>query len=430
MSLVIPCIKGRMGNTDFYQATMTARELVSGVRPAKELDDWASMSIEDRMQRDPNMARIKEEIAPYLAENKDRFFGALIVLIYSGKVNFESLKDLGQKVPQAYRSGGEKLGFVTIDGGQLIVLDGQHRLLALEHVVKQDVTGPCVNDVPADDVCVIFISHEDSHKTRRIFNRVNRYAKPTSRGDNIITSEDDAFAIVARRLLSDSAPLAGKDADGESIVNWKSNTLSARSSKMTTISAVYETVRQILDFHGATGIDPKTRPKDEELEQYTAWAVEFWDTVLTGVEPYRQALANTKKIPQMREDAAKTALLFKPAAQIALFRGLVIAAGWGTELPHAVGRINGINWSMKEPMWRDVIVRGGGGIETRKEAVDHAARLIAYLVADKVPDDKLLELKKAYNAARGNPGGDEDLPSRAALRGLITAPGTAPGRGQ
>ena len=40
------------------------------------------------------------------------------------------------------------------------------------------------------DVTVIFIKHETDSMIRKIFHKVNRYAKQTSKGDNIITSED------------------------------------------------------------------------------------------------------------------------------------------------------------------------------------------------------------------------------------------------
>jgi hypothetical protein len=38
------------------------------VQPASELDEWATMTIEDRLQREPDLKRIKAEIAPYIAE--------------------------------------------------------------------------------------------------------------------------------------------------------------------------------------------------------------------------------------------------------------------------------------------------------------------------------------------------------------------------
>lgn len=317
MPLVIPCVKGYMDNTDFYQATMKARDLVQGVRPANELDEWTILSIEDRMQREPDLKRIKEQIAPYIAEAKDRFFGSMIVLVYKGEIYFDSIRDwVSSKAPRAYQSVADDIGVITIDGGSLIMLDSQHRLLALEKVVKAEVTGNCREEVPNDDVCVIFINHESNEKTRRIFNKVNRYAKPTSRGDNIITSEDDRSAIVARHLLSDGAPL-GIKAKGSSdvIVEWKNNTLAARSEKLTTISVVYETVKLILISKGIP-LDPSSRPSEEELEQYYEWAEHFWITVLEGLQPYREAINDSSQIKEMRKDDQPYSLLFKSAAQI------------------------------------------------------------------------------------------------------------------
>jgi DNA sulfur modification protein DndB len=261
---------------------MSARDLVQGVRAASSLEEWQGMSIEERMQRDPDLKRIKGEIAPYIAGSQDRFFGALIVLVYKGEVYFDSMKDwVNNKAPRAYQSVADDIGVMTIDGGSLIILDGQHRLLALEMVIKKpdDVSGECREEVPNDDVCVIFIKHEDNEKTRRIFNKLNRYAKTTSRGDNIITSEDDRSAIIARKLLLDGAPLGVKTkGSSDVIVEWKSNTIAARSTKLTTISVVYESVKLILNDQNVP-LDPTFRPNEEELEQYYEWAEQFWTTI-------------------------------------------------------------------------------------------------------------------------------------------------------
>ncbi len=407
MALVVPCIKGKMGDTEFYEATIPARELVTGVRPASELDNWASMGIEERMQRDPNLKRITQEIAPYIAKSKDRFFGSVIVLVYRGDVYFESLKELGSKLPHAYRSVGDNIGFITIDGGSLIVLDGQHRLLALEKVVRNEVIGPYSREVPNDDVCVIFIKHESDEKTRRIFNKVNRYAKPTSRSDNLITSEDDGYAILTRWMLRDDAVL-GK-IDGQEIVNWQSNTLSARSTQFTTISAVYETVKLILADHGVRW-DEKERPSDDELETNLEIAENFWHTVLHGLTPYQEGLKNITRIPKMREDSEPTSLLFKPAAQLALFKGLILAkAGGRLSLGEAVERADKVDWRMSSPIWRDVLVRASGAIDASPPAREIAAQQIGYMIAaDKMHEAEIASIQKEIDRVIGH---HKDLPA-------------------
>lgn len=405
MALVIPCVKGKMGNTEFYQATMKVRDLVQGVRPANELDEWTTMSIEEKLQREPDMKRIKGEIAPYIAESNDRFFGAVIVLVYKGEIYFDSIKDwVSNKAPRAYQSSADSVGVVTINGGSLIMLDGQHRLLALEKVIKGEVTGQCHQDVPNDDVCVIFIHHESHEKTRRIFNKVNRYAKPTSRGDNIITSEDDRSAIIARRLLIEGAPL-GVRVKGSSdvIVEWKNNTIAVRSAKLTTISVVYETVKLILKDKGVS-LDQNSRPSEEDLNLYYEWVEEFWNTVIEGLHPYTEAINDTSKIPQMRKDDQPYTLLFKSIGQLALFRGLIASIRYNrvSSLDEAVKRANKVDWRMSSSMWTNILTAPSGKMLKGEQPPILGGKLLEYLIAgDTMTTEEIEAFHRDYNNAHG-----------------------------
>lgn len=198
------------------------------------------------MQRELDRNRVIKEIVPYLQEDPDRFFGALIVDIYRGweLLEFEELSEVAGKLPKRYAQEAQRFGFLHLPSDRrLIALDGQHRLKALQIAIKGDEDAEIdpKPDLSEDLVSIIFVKHgDDNQKVRKIFNKVNRYAKQTSRGDNIITSEDDVCAIIARRLLRETEPLAGE------LVNWKSNTLAAGSKQFTTISAVYETIETIL----------------------------------------------------------------------------------------------------------------------------------------------------------------------------------------
>ncbi len=401
MSVTGPALRGKMGSTTYYQTKLPVSELLRAVRTAKDLDGWATMSIDQRIQREPDTKRILTQIAPYLANSKDRFFGALIVLNYNGEMAFEALEDVVSKVPQAYRKNGRDVGFLTIHGGELIVLDGQHRLRALDTVVKSNIQGECVAELPADEIAMIVIEHESNEKTRRIFNKVNRYAKPTSRGDNIITSEDDGYALVTRMLLNAGAPLGARTTKGEDIVNWKSNTLAPRSLQFTTISAVYETVKAILDFKGVSRLGPDTRPSDDELEEYYAHAEEVWRGVLEGFPCYETAFKDSSKIPDLRGDKSLYSLLFKPAAQVALFKGIILAMEHGKlTLETAIQRATKIDWRMSADQWKNVIIRPNLTIDVRADAQKLAAHLIAYLiVGNKMDKDWLKDFEAEFKEA-------------------------------
>ncbi|WP_188262699.1 DGQHR domain-containing protein [Azospirillum tabaci] len=413
MAILIPAIKAKLGNTEYFETTMKVRDLVQAVRPPKEMDRWANLGIEERMQRDADLKRIKNQLAPYIVRNADRFFGSLIVLVYNGKVEFETMAELAKSVPAAYKQIAQQIGFLTIDGGALIVLDGQHRLLALRLVQQGDAEGDFAAEVPDDEVCVLFINYENDVKTRRIFNTVNRYAKQTSRGDNIITSEDDGYAIVARRLLRDGAPLGSRvyGKKSEDVVEWKNNTLTTRSTRLTTISVVYETVKLVLAHDKVAKLDPQDRPDDDALDTYTEHVTKLWETLLEHIEPYQTALTDLSRIPEMRKDEAMTALLFKPAAQLALVDGVLRSMALGKlTLVDAVKRVNRIpDWSMGAELWRDIIIKSGGTIDAGGEARERMATLICYLIAADKLDEKIKAAAwRSFTSARGKP--DEDLP--------------------
>jgi DNA sulfur modification protein DndB len=431
MATIIPAIRGKLGETTYYETTMKGIDLVKSVRPPRELDGWTGFSIEERLQREPDVKRIRNELAPYIANSSDRFFGSIIVLVYDGKLEWESITTFAKQLPAAYRSGVESMGFITIDGTTLVVLDGQHRLLALRAVLLDGISGPASATVANDDVCVIFVEHQSNIKTRRIFNVVNRYAKQTGRGDNIITSEDDGYAIVARSLLADDQVFGRRKVGAEmkDFVEWKSNTLGKRSLPFITISALYESVKLIL-AHNGVGPLRDQRPTDEELEQYEGHARSFFELLMERVSVYATAAKDMSRMPELRADDQPTALLFKPAGQIALVDAIFRAVKeTGIPLQTAIDRINGItDWSMPNEMWRDVIIKSGGTIDAGPDARRRMSALVAYVIAaDRMDDSYKLSTWRMYNEARhrgtidlwekagfGELGELEDLPAPVA----------------
>lgn len=422
MSITRPCIVGKMGSTTYFETTMTGRELAATVRPAKQTDAWASGNIEERQQRKFDVRRIKETIVPYLAQHPDRFFGSVIILAQQGTLTFESLASLiNEPLAAAYQQATRRMGFLTIGDGEHVALDGQHRMLAFKEVISGGFSlGPYAGECGDDEVCVLFIEFENSQKTRRIFNKVNRHAKPTGRSDNIITSEDDGNAIVTRSLLDmdRNAPLAERYVDGQRVelVNWQSNTLGQNSRHLTTISTVYETVKDILRHREFEGFDEKTNPvapADKVLERAYTVAAEWWSAVLS-LDAFVNALVDPGTVAETRYDAShRHSLLLRPVGQVAFVKGLILAierSGGQLTLAEAVSRSNRIDWSTSpSSMWRDTIVHADGvKMNVRKEAQELAAELIAYLIGDEfLSVEQRDSLSRKWNKARGK---DVDTP--------------------
>lgn len=421
MALTVPALKGKMGSNEYYETKMRAQELIQAARVASERDTWASLSIEERLQRELNAKRVREEIIPYLAKAEDRFFGSIIVLIEDAEIEYESAgKYLSKDVPAAYRKTFEQTGALTINGGQFIILDGQHRWAALRSVIqgKDDkdnaVTGPEVGKVPDDELIVVFLPFTSGETTRRIFNKINRNARPTGRSDNIITSEDDGNAILSRKLLSAGEPLGTHRENGELLVNWKSTTISARSAQWTTISAVHQTVVDILKHTGHEFSEKAdvVRPTEEELDAAYEELKEWWTDLVSGVDAFRTVIEAPEDVAKMRSEHDEWGLLLKPVAHVVVVKALIRATQRGTDRQTAIKRLNSVDWRVDSDLWRDILITPGGRIVARAENYEVSAELLAYLIGADRMDTEMKA--RARDQVRKFRGGDWELPAPVA----------------
>lgn len=419
----IGCIRAKMGETPYYLAKMSAGQLIDSVGIAKELPEWPDMNADEKMQREYDIKRVVEEMVPYVVDDPNRFFGSLIIDIYSGyeEIVYESVAEALQTIPVAYRVPMKDMGFLTLPGKErLIALDGQHRLLALKIAIKGVMGIPAGEkmtaamnrlvphpDLANEEISVIFVEHTDTQKIRKIFNKINKYAKQTSRGDNIITSDDDVFAVISRKLLVEGEPLA--PIMGIDLVNWKSNTLSTRSKQLTTLSALYTISGTLLkDNKFSTNV----LPDDEDVKAAYNEVAEYWKVLLNNLDAFQEYIQLTrhdKPISVMREKN----LLFKPVTQMALAHVAKMAKAKGLLWEDIVEKLNKISWSFDNELWINLLVIGSTNKKmiTGKEAVRGVGMVISYLVmGDKMTKAELADVKTVYTNAKNNP--DEPLPAR------------------
>ena len=220
------------------------------------------------------------------------------------------------------------------------------------------------------------MEHTDTAKIRKIFNKINKYAKQTSRSDNIITSDDDTFAVIARRLFKEGGPLA--PINGIDLVNWKSNTLSQRSKNLTTLSALYTIAETILKDKKYSS---KMLPDNAALEEAYQTIDSFWRITLDGVQAYQQYLElthNNKPVSNLREEN----LLLKPVTQMALAHVALMAQRKEISWDSVVGKLDHIDWSFNNELWFNILVIGSANKKmiTGKDSIRSAGMVIAYMV--------------------------------------------------
>ncbi len=422
--------KAKLGSTEYYIAKMTVEDLVNSVGLAIELPEWKDMTPDEKMQREPDINRVVNEICPYFIEDKDRFFGSLIVDIYTGfnNVVFEPItKFVDQdKLAAAHNIALQNAGFLTLPGKErLIALDGQHRLLAMKLCLRgssaisvamlgnKKMTPQMMAlephpELAEEEISVIFVEHENNLKIRKIFNKVNKYARQTGRGQNIITSDDDVYASIARRLFAEGEVLhkIGKN----ELVNWSSNTLSQRSKQLTTVSALYTIAETISKDRGWSA---KVMPSDDDaIEEVFEENTNFWKQLLEGMSVYREYLALTKldkPISQLREDN----LLMKPVTHMALAHVAYFAKQKGIEWSDVVTKLDKVDWSMDNSVWFNILVIPAKKkkVITGKESIRAAGLVISYMVmGDTMTHAEINEVKEIIRNSTN--GKSEQLPDK------------------
>ena len=397
-------MRARMGGESYFILTMAAWDLARRCSWPQKIGGWdENLSIEERYQRDINYTRVRRHIAPYLANDDSRFFGAVIVaaMNFGEEVSFEPLAEMTTKgLPGLYRKASSNMGFLTFEGGELLVpLDGQHRLKAIEFAVTgRDEKGrdidikPCTQ-LAQEDVTVILVPYV-RQKARKIFTRVNRYAKPTTTGQNIVTDDDDIFAVLSREIVNDLI--------GGRLAKYTSNTLTPKDSEFTTLSIIYNCNKEIIKTFPTCKVDTTQLPDTAQIQLYRDKVREVWEVLLEGIEVFVDALSDKDETGNdKRREIRRTNLLGKPVGQECLVRAFLRLTGAPSNMGEekACQQLNALPWGITEEnlkVWQSVLWAGGvdGKIITKNRTL--ATDLIAYLAGEKITTERKEELLKEY----------------------------------
>lgn len=243
-------------------------------------------------------------------------------------------------------------------------------------------------------------------KARKIFNKVNRYAKSTSKAENLITADDDIVAVITREEVADKII-------NERLVNYSSNTLGVKNPEFTTLSIIYEATAAILE-NKFEKIDRTKLPSEADQKLYRIEAVEFWSRIVESITIFSSALHDpTNSGDDQRREIRATYTLGKPVVQFALVDAITRlneprVDGTRLGIDEICRRVNEVDWNVDNPLWQHVLMNGNK-VVTGRQAARFAARFIAYLLGDPMEEKELEVLKTQYEALFGD---GRSLPSR------------------
>ena len=408
MPSAIPAMRGHFGSTEFYLVTMHAKELEERLIIPKEMEGWDDMSLEERFQRNVNYTRVKKHIAPYLASDPDRFFGAFIVAMKNHEgVEFEELGDIVKGLPKLYQNAASSFGFLNLQGNELLIpLDGQHRLAAIRFAITgkdekgKDISGLAPNESVANDRCTVILVRYEEAKARRIFNKVNRYAKATTKGENLITADDDIVAVIAREEVA-------HDIIGSRLVRYRSNTLPAKAHEFTTLSTLYDATVLVLEDTEGSKIDQSLLPDRGIQELYRQTARDFWSELCSRVTTFQAALHDREEGgDDKRREIRRDSLLGKPIAQLVLVEAVLRLRkerrdGRRLSWDSVGSRINSVDWGAEERLWTGVLM-SGTRIVAGKTNARFAARFVSYYLGEPLSGEAVARLREDYQSRAGN----------------------------
>jgi DNA sulfur modification protein DndB len=348
--LIIPALRGRMGDWTYYTTLLKMRDIAARVSVAQEIHE--SPTLNELIQRVLQEGH-SNNIQRYLLTHPQRFFNSLVLGIYGGMPKWFELDIRENHLlnPDELPSYVERsMGLLVLDGTEsLFAIDGQHRVVGIKKAVAADET------IGDDEVAAIFVAHKNDaagmERTRRLFTTLNRYAKAVGFGELVALDEDDVVAIVTRRLIEQHPLFKGKIYS-----STQKNVPPTDRTNLTSVSALYEVIDIILQIGRPKQWSnfKKIRPDDDSLDQFYVSAVDYWSEMLDAfpeLRELRDSHPNDRVAAKYRNENGGH-LLFRPVGLVMVARVVRhLMNKESLDLKSAVSRVSHANLWLSDTPW-------------------------------------------------------------------------------
>lgn len=238
---VFPVVRGIQARREYYTSMCPLRLI-----PKIFLFDDEEMPPELRAQRTLNKARVPE-IAHYVLDNPDDYVFSALTASIDSQVKFEPLGSSGE-------SSRVGLLHVPMDA-KFIVNDGQHRRAAIENAIRENP------DLGDESIAVVFFLDLGLERCQQMFADLNRHAIRPNKSIGVLYDHRDDKAKLARLIVLKSEFF-------RDIVELERSTLSRRSRRLFTLSAIYSATTELLE-----------KVEVSDRNEAAAIAASFWTEV-------------------------------------------------------------------------------------------------------------------------------------------------------
>ncbi|HRI66099.1 MAG TPA: DNA sulfur modification protein DndB [Polyangium sp.] len=262
--VVFPAIRGVQAHREFYVSMCPMRLL-----PRLFLFNEEDLLPELRAQRTLNKGRIPD-IAQYITDNRDSYTFSAITASIDGDVRFEAFGTTPE---------GKRIGVLHVPmASRFVINDGQHRRAAIEHALREKP------DLADESIAVVFFLDIGLERCQQMFADLNRYAVRPSPSIGVLYDHRDDAANITRRVIA-KLPLF-KD-----LTEMASGSLSARSRKLFTLSALYAANNALF-----------SRDDEQPLSTRIDVAANFWNEVARNITDWNKVHERKLDAGEVRRD--------------------------------------------------------------------------------------------------------------------------------
>lgn len=364
-STTFPALRCKMGEWVYYLTFFKFSDVAEWIQPTDQIH--TSQQLRGMIQRAlTNNANL---IANYLLHQDERFFNSIVVGVYGGAPQWFPIEIADSPVlgePDLSENERNSIGVLQFEGNEeLFAIDGQHRVEGIKRAIAQN------SSINNDELSIILVAHEKTEegqkRTRRLFTTLNKWAKPVSKADIIALDEDDAFAIVTRRLVEEFSLLKSDNRHETRFIHFGPQPSLNRTdnTNLTTIRTVYEICATVYlpilstsvhKSRKATINERRIRPSDQVLNEIYAENMAYWQLLLDNFVEYQELFSSSPNeafAGKNRSDGGH--FMFRPLGQQAFASAVRVMMDRGVSMKDAVQNLAEVPMQLEQSPWLYIV---------------------------------------------------------------------------
>ena len=259
-----PAIRGVQAGREYY-VSMCPLRLV----PKVFLFNEAELVPGLRAQRVLNRARLPD-LTNYILANRESYCFSALTASLDGEVQFQPLSN-GAESP--------KIGTLHVPmETKFLINDGQHRRAAIENALRENP------DLADESIAIVFFLDRGLERSQQMFADLNRHAVRPSKSLGVLYDHRDDRAHLVRLVVQRFQLF-------QDVVEQERTTLSARSRKLFTLSAIYTATNALTAGHS-----------DLSLEERADHAAHYWKEVSEQFPDWRRVQERKLTAGEIRRD--------------------------------------------------------------------------------------------------------------------------------